>query len=80
MWQLINTIVPLGLSYDPDFDDSDTCWHGRTYSDCNRGRLTVSGGCKWWHFFPDEDLKTHLTVFNEITSHELKDFVENLLD
>ncbi len=42
--------------------DSKTCWHGSgLYEDCNNKLWTRNtmiryegGGCKWWHFYPDE--------------------------
>ena len=60
-----------GVHFDPDFDDSDTCWHGQWYSDCNSVDRVMQGGCKWYHFHPDEKFEAHLKKFNEITKNSL---------
>ena len=54
-----------------DFDDSGRCWHGRGYKDCNRDIHIVFQGCKWWHFFPDQDFSEHLAKFYELTNHTI---------
>ena len=69
-----------GLSFDPDLDDSPTCWHGRKYTDCNRKRETIPGGCKWWHFFPDEDFDTHVQRFRQITNDVFEDKLAAIFD
>ena len=46
-----------GLKFDPYFDDSKQCWHGRGFKDCNLEIHIVPHGCKWWHFFPDQPFK-----------------------
>ena len=62
-----------GIEFDPALDDSKTCFHGFGYEDCNshqaqnhRVRLL---GCKWWHFYSNEDFKTHLDKFYEFTNN-----------
>ena len=57
-----------GLKYDPEFDDSGSCWHGRGYKDCNRDIHIVYQGCKWWHFYPDQSFQDHLDKFYELTN------------
>ena len=54
--------------YFPDMDDSNICWHGKNYADCNKGNKHVEGGCKWWHFFPRHNLEVHIQKFQELTN------------
>jgi len=50
------------------------CWHGSgIYEDCNNKLWTRNamiryqgGGCKWWHFYPDEGVKELEQKFKEI--------------
>jgi len=58
-----------GLEYDPYFDDSNQCWHGRGYKDCNMDIHIVPHGCKWWHFYPSQTFKEHVEKFNELTEN-----------
>ena len=60
-----------GLKFDPNLDDSATCWHGRGYKDCNRLVHIVYGGCKWWHFYPDQTFQDHLDKFYELTNNTI---------
>ena len=58
-----------GLQFDPLFDDSDICWHGQGYKDCNQDIHIVPHGCKWFHFFPSQTLQEHIDKFNELTQN-----------
>jgi hypothetical protein len=58
--------------YFPSMNDTNTCWHGKNYQDCNRDIRIVAHGCKWWHFFPTQKFKEHVKKFNEITNNEYK--------
>ena len=60
-----------GLEFHPNLDDSATCWHGRGFKDCNRLVHIVYGGCKWWHFYPDQTFQDHLTKFYELTNNTI---------
>ncbi len=59
-----------GVWFDPGFDDSDVCFHGFGYGDCNRDIHIVYQGCKWWHFFPDQTFQEHLDKFHELTGNK----------
>jgi hypothetical protein len=41
-------------------------WHGKHYSDCNYDMLVMGGGCKWWHFHPEESFEAHIKKFNQV--------------
>lgn len=56
-----------GLEFDPEFDDSEQCWHGQGYKDCNIDIHIVPHGCKWFHFFPFQTFQEHVDKFNELT-------------
>ena len=58
-----------GLEFDPEFDDSDNCWHGAGYKDCNIDIHIVPHGCKWYHFYPNQNFDAHVEKFHEITNH-----------
>ena len=62
-------ILTKGLEYDPYFDDSSQCWHGRGYKDCNMDIHIVPHGCKWWHFYPSQTFKEHVEKFNQLTGN-----------
>jgi hypothetical protein len=64
----------------PGFDDSDTCFHGKYYSDCNEDVRIVAEGCKWWHFFPSQNFDDHLKKFNQITDNSYKLNVSPIYD
>ena len=55
--------------YFPDLNDTDTCWHGVYYGDCNNDIHIVAHGCKWWHFFPSQEFSDHVDKFNELTEN-----------
>ena len=55
--------------YFPELDDSNICWHGSHYEDCNFKRITIPTGCKWWHFFPHHKLDIHVNKFRELTKN-----------
>ena len=59
-----------GLEFDPYFDDSEQCWHGRGFKDCNLEIHIVPHGCKWYHFFPDQPFqglfRTMQTIFSRL--------------
>ena len=55
--------------YFPTFNDTNICWHGKNYQDCNKDIRIVAYGCKWWHFFPSQEFKDHVKKFNEITEN-----------
>ncbi len=57
-----------GVTFDPSLDDEDTCYHGYGYKDCNRNIHVVFGGCKWWHFYPDQTFDEHVRKFHELTN------------
>ena len=61
-----------GLKYDPDFDDSTLCWHGRGYKDCNEQVHIVYQGCKWWHFFPFQTFDEHVNKFKELSNNTIE--------
>ena len=52
----------------PDMDDSNTCWHGTHYRDCNKEDTHITGGCKWWHFYPSQRFPEMVQRFKEITN------------
>ena len=54
--------------YHPYMDDSEICWHGKDYTDCNQDTQHVKGGCKWWHFYPNHNLAVHIKKFRELTN------------
>ena len=56
--------------YFPSMNDSETCWHGKNYNDCNDDIRIVAYGCKWWHFFPFQTFKDHVKKFRELTENE----------
>ena len=56
--------------YFPSYNDSGVCWHGQNFRDCNKDRQEVEGGCKWYHFYPDEDLNAHIDKFHQLTGHK----------
>ena len=58
------------LEFDPDFDDSNICWHGNGYKDCNMDIHIVPHGCKWYHFYPFQTFEEHVDKFHELTNHE----------
>ena len=58
------------LDFDPDFDDSKQCWHGKFYKDCNIDIHIVGHGCKWFHFFPFQTFEEHVEKFRELTQDE----------
>jgi len=60
-----------GLVYN-EIDDSETCFHGRGYKDCNRLIHIVYQGCKWYHFFPDETFNNHFEKFKELTNNSIQ--------
>ena len=60
-----------GLEFDPEFDDSGSCWHGRGFKDCNKDIHIVYQGCKWWHFYPDQRFQDHLDKFYELTNNSI---------
>lgn len=55
-----------GLAFDPELDDSGTCWHGMGYKDCNKNVMIVFEGCKWWHFYPDQTFQEHVDKFRDL--------------
>ena len=57
------------LVFDPQFNDSEQCWHGQGYKDCNLNIHIVAHGCKWYHFFPWQKFEDHVEKFNEITNN-----------
>ena len=57
-----------GIAFDPSLDDMDTCFHGYGYKDCNKNIRVVFGGCKWWHFYPQQSFEEHVQKFHEITN------------
>ena len=57
-----------GLQFDPDLNDTESCWHGHGFKDCNRDIGIVFEGCKWYHFFPDQTLDEHVDKFLELTN------------
>ena len=58
-----------GLQFDPALDDTERCFHGVGYQDCNRGRSHISLGCKWWHFYPSESFENHLDKFYQFSNN-----------
>ena len=44
LWRL------LGLRRDPDLADSELCWHGSGYKNCNKRRHTVPGVSRYSDF------------------------------
>lgn len=50
-------------------DDTATCFHGTTWSNCNRGSPKLSHACKWWHFFPSDSMtvmyKKYVDILNK---------------
>ena len=67
-----------GLEFDPFFDDSEQCWHGRGFKDCNLEIHIVPHGCKWYHFFPEQPFQgffqdnTNQTWASVLTQNQLK--------
>ena len=57
-----------GLRFDPALEDSETCFHGVGYEDCNTARVQLHLGCKWWHFYPFESFENHLDKFYQFTN------------
>jgi hypothetical protein len=55
--------------YFPELDDSNTCWHGSHYEDCNYQRIRIPNGCKWWHFYVHHKLDIHVNKFKELTKN-----------
>ena len=53
-----------------DIDDSETCWHGSEYSNCDRTTPIRSAGCKWWHFHSIERKSDLDRKFKEILNNE----------
>jgi len=65
-------------------EESETCFYGYEWKNCNKARPTVEGekrmarsfdwhvcrlgGCKWWHFYPVDDEQTLMKKYEEITS------------
>ncbi len=49
-------------------DPSSRCFYGFGWQDCNKGRSSVSGGCKWWHFYPSERERDLMRKYRDITS------------
>ena len=43
-------------------------FHGYGFKDCNSQIHVVFGGCKWWHFFPQDTLEQHIEKFREVNS------------
>ena len=64
--------------YFPNMNDTNICWHGKNYQDCNEDIRIVAYGCKWWHFFPEQKFKAHVKKFNEITENSYKLDFENI--
>ena len=60
-----------GLQFDPSLDDSKTCFHGNVNIPCTIKRRSVKGGCKWWHFSPDQGFQSHLDTFYELTNNTI---------
>ena len=59
----------LSIDIDPYFDDSNQCWHGFGFRDCNIIMHIQPHGCKWYHFFPQQTFEEHVEKFNEITNN-----------
>ena len=57
-----------GLKYE-DWDDGRVCFHGYGYKDCNKDMHIVFQGCKWYHFFPEENFAAHVRKFHELTNN-----------
>ena len=49
-----------------DMDKSSSCFYGFQWKDCNKGRPSVDGGCKWWHFYPNERERDLMKKYYEI--------------
>ena len=62
----------------PEMDDSNVCWHGKHYTDCNIERQHMTEGCKWWHFFPHDNLAVHVKKFKELTKGIYNSRISNL--
>ena len=58
-----------GLNFDPAFNDTDVCYHGYGYKDCNEEIHIVYEGCKWWHFYPEQTFQEHVDKFHELTNN-----------
>jgi len=67
------------LKLEPEpFPDMKTCWHGSgIFEDCNNKLWSRNamiryqgGGCKWWHFYPDEGVNELENKFKEIMGGE----------
>ena len=64
--------------YFPEMDDSNICWHGSHYEDCNYERPIVSSGCKWWHFYPHHKLDIHVNKFRDLTNNSFTKKISEL--
>ena len=64
--------------YFPSMNESNICWHGKYYNDCNKDRRMIPFGCKWWHFHPYENFETHVKKFNKLTDYMYKGAVSEL--
>ena len=49
-----------------DSDDSETCFHGKEFGNCNRNNPIRDSGCKWWHFHSIERKSELDRKFKEI--------------
>ncbi len=47
-------------------DPSSSCFYGFGWANCNRGKPTVEGGCKWWHFYPTDRERDLMRKYYEI--------------
>jgi len=61
-----------GLEFEPSLSDTNTCWHGRGYKDCNKDIHIVYQGCKWWHFYPFQRMPEHIDKFYELSNNTIK--------
>ena len=66
--------------YFPDVDDSDTCWHGLFFRDCNKVARIIPYGCKWWHFYPDQKFDDHVEKFMELTNNSYNLSLSSMFD
>lgn len=69
-----------GIEFDSNFDDSELCFHGKGYKDCNRDIHIVYQGCKWWHFYPDEPFENHVEKFHELSNNTFELGLHSPLD
>ena len=67
LWR-IPGLVERGIRFSNQ-NDTNTCWHGKDYYDCNEDIRIVAHGCKWWHFFPTQKFEEHVEKFSEITKN-----------